>query len=187
VTKADSNRRKHGAAFEAAMDAFLDPLAAIYRDPGFDGVEERWLAVGMLEDQALGLVVHTYEEDENHDHSHVRIISARRATRRERLEYETGIYLIREPAMISEYSPIQFNDDDDDDDGMLSEYDLKDGVRGKYYRANMRIVSFPIYLETDILMHYRAIAQSRGIETRELLNEILRSRMQSVDKPESRV
>lgn len=63
-----------------------------------------------------------------------------------------------------------------DDDEMKDEYDFSNGVRGKYYHPNP-VVSFPIYLEPDILKYFSDIAEARGLETRELLNEILRPMM----------
>jgi hypothetical protein len=63
-----------------------------------------------------------------------------------------------------------------DDDGMCAEYDFSNAVRGKYYRPNMAI-SFPIYLDDDVLTHFGSLAQARGIETRALLNEVLRRQM----------
>jgi len=75
--------RKHGIAFEDAMEAFMDPLGAIRPDSGLSPGEERWLVLGMLRDRTLAVVAHVYEELD--DLSHVRIISARKATQREHL------------------------------------------------------------------------------------------------------
>ena len=161
--------RKHGIAFEDALEAFMDPLGAIRPDSGLCPGEERWVVLGMLRDRTLAVVAHVYEELD--DLSHVRIISARKATQRERLEYETGVYSVREPSPAGEY-----NMSVRDDDGMCAEYDFSNAVRGKYYRPNMAI-SFPIYLDDDVLTHFRSLAQAHGIETRALLNEVLRRQM----------
>jgi uncharacterized DUF497 family protein len=177
VDKALSNIRKHGIAFEDAMEAFVDPLAAIRPDSGHCLGEERWLALGMLRDGALGVVVHVYEE--MNDHAHVRIISARKATHYERQEYETGVYSVREPSLMGEYN---MNTHDDDD--MCAEYDFSNAIRGKYFRPNMVVVSFPIYLDDDVLAHFRSLARARGIETREILNQVLRRHLGSpADSP----
>ena len=82
------NRAKHGVAFEDA--------ALVWSDPGhlirFDRVqesEERWHALGLAGGVVLLLVVHTYpDEDENA----VRIVSARKATKREREAYHSGAF-----------------------------------------------------------------------------------------------
>jgi len=132
--------------------------------------------LGMMKDKTLVAVVHTYEERDDYDQ--VRIISARKATHRERLEYETGVYSVRDPEPASEYTMSKR-----DEDGMCEEYDFSNAVRGKFYRPNRRI-SFPIYLDFDVLAHFRSIAQSRGIETRVLLNEILRQQMPAHIEPE---
>jgi uncharacterized protein (DUF4415 family) len=123
----------------------------------------------MLRNGVLVVVVHVYEELD--DHAHVRIIATRKATHRERLEYETGIDSVRDPSRAGEHSMSVR-----DEDGMCGEYDFSNAVRGKYYRQNMA-VSFPIYLDDDVLAHFRSIAQARGVETRELVNEILRRQM----------
>jgi uncharacterized DUF497 family protein len=81
-----SNERKHGVSFELAVTIFEDPLAGITRDVAFGGDEERWSVVGLAENGVLVVVVCTMDECD--DRSNVRLISARRATLRERREYE---------------------------------------------------------------------------------------------------
>jgi hypothetical protein len=86
--KAASNRAKHGVTFEEAMTVFLDPLALSRLDAAYEGGEERWVTIGSGPDRPL-LVVHTHIELTD-DTVAVRIISARRPTRREALQYEEG-------------------------------------------------------------------------------------------------
>jgi uncharacterized DUF497 family protein len=83
--KARSNQAKHGVTFEQAMGVFADPLALsrLDDDPG----EERWITLGINGAGRLLLVVHTHIELTS-DRIAVRIISARRATRREARQYE---------------------------------------------------------------------------------------------------
>src|SRR5437764_13698620 len=79
------NRAKHEISFDAAALVFADPFAITK----FDRIvadEERWQTVGMSTGLAVLLVVHT--EREESDEEIIRIISARRATRTERREYE---------------------------------------------------------------------------------------------------
>jgi uncharacterized DUF497 family protein len=85
-SKALFNERKHGISFELAVTVFEDPLAGITRDVAFGGDEERWSIVGIAENDVLVVVVCTM--DGGDDRSNVRVISARRATLRERREYE---------------------------------------------------------------------------------------------------
>lgn len=87
--KADSNRQKHGVAFEEAMGIFNDPLALSLLDNESGGREERWVSMGRNAANQLLLVVHTYTEL-SANRAAIRIISARRPTRREISSYEDG-------------------------------------------------------------------------------------------------
>src|SRR5205823_9262940 len=78
------NRRKHGVSFETAARVFEDPNLVSYPDRVVDD-EERWRAIGCAGGIALLLVVHTIEEQ--HGEEEIRIISARKASRRERALY----------------------------------------------------------------------------------------------------
>ena len=80
------NQRKHGVGFEAAKLVFEDPLHICRQDRTEDG-EQRWQTIGMVGDVALLLVAHTWEDTVS-DGEHIRIISARRATKLERKVYE---------------------------------------------------------------------------------------------------
>ena len=88
-TKNLSNRRKHGVSFEEACQVFLDPLYVSVHDRIVGG-ESRWQTLGLVEGVLLLTVAHTVRE-ELEDGALVdviRIISARRATRKERRRYE---------------------------------------------------------------------------------------------------
>ena len=84
-----SNRRKHGVSFEEACHVFFDPLFVSVLDR-IEGGEERWRTYGEVEGLLLLLVAHTVREDDCHETTVevIRIISARRATRKERQRYE---------------------------------------------------------------------------------------------------
>ena len=82
TVKARSNLVKHGVSFEEAVHVFRDRLALFTEDTVDAG---RAILLGMSERQRLILVVHAEIDD-----SVIRIISARRATRRERRRYEEG-------------------------------------------------------------------------------------------------
>ena len=79
-----ANKDKHGLSFELAQEIFDDPLA-LSRLDRVEGGEERWQTLGVVEGIVL-LVVHTVSD--NSDGSVIRIISARKATRREQISYE---------------------------------------------------------------------------------------------------
>jgi len=85
-SKAKSNRLKHGLSFETAQLVFDDPLAQ--SKPDHASGEERWLTLGLVGSVAI-IVVHTWPE-EDHGFETGRIISARKATPRERKTYEEG-------------------------------------------------------------------------------------------------
>ena len=83
-----TNKLKHGLSFETAALVFDDPL--LLSRPDDDAGDERWQTIGVAESSLL-FVVHT--EMAFHDGEEVgRIISARRASRRERRAYEEGTF-----------------------------------------------------------------------------------------------
>lgn len=86
--KETSNRRKHSVSFELATTVFNDRLAKTIRDEEHSETEERWATLGQAKNRILLVVIHTYREIDS-NLAEVRIISARRATRRERRQYET--------------------------------------------------------------------------------------------------
>jgi uncharacterized DUF497 family protein len=80
--KARVNKAKHGVNFEEAATIFLDPLLLVMPDLEHSQDEERWIALGRSLHQLLLVVVHTDDEKT------IRLISARRATPKERRQYE---------------------------------------------------------------------------------------------------
>src|SRR3954469_2242091 len=85
ATKASANLRKHGVAFDEAETAFSDDHALIMPDPDHSSAhEERWLLIGMSAALRVLVVVHC----ERDGGDTIRLISARRATRSERAQYD---------------------------------------------------------------------------------------------------
>lgn len=82
--KGAANVQKHGVSFEGASEAILDPFVKA-DDPGERGGEIRVNATGLTRGWILLRVTFTLSSEE-----FVRIISARRATARERESYEAG-------------------------------------------------------------------------------------------------
>ena len=83
-----ANKQTHGLSFETAQLVFDDILAASRLDPHPD--EQRWQTIGMIGNVAV-IVVHTWPETEQEPGADIgRIISARKATTRERNAYEEG-------------------------------------------------------------------------------------------------
>jgi len=80
--KAAENLKKHKVSFADAEGVLEDPLAVTVEDPDVEG-EKRFVTVGLGSAGELLVVVWT-ERDED-----CRLISARRATRKERRQYES--------------------------------------------------------------------------------------------------
>ncbi len=84
--KASSNEKKHQVTFEEATTVFADPLAAIFDDVVHSEEEQRDIIIGHSAENRLVLVCFTERAGAT------RIISARRATKRERKDYEENPY-----------------------------------------------------------------------------------------------
>ena len=80
--KAAANLSKHGVPFDEAKTIFDDPLYVDFYDPDHSYDEHRYIIIG--QSQRGRLLVVSYTERENV----IRLISARKATRREREAYE---------------------------------------------------------------------------------------------------
>ena len=80
--KAASNLRRHKVSFEEAATVFQDRLSVTVADPDHSAEEDRWIIVGLSHRFRLLIVSHTERGN------HIRIISARELTPRERKEYE---------------------------------------------------------------------------------------------------
>jgi uncharacterized DUF497 family protein len=83
-TKAIANVSKHGISFEEAASVFGDSFAITFPDPDHSEVEKRLLTFGVSHEDRLLAVVHSERGRA------IRIISARKTTRRERGIYEQG-------------------------------------------------------------------------------------------------
>ena len=83
--KAKTNERKHDVRFDDALLVLADPYALTEQDR-IEGGELRWQTIGLVGGVVLVLVAHTIR-DEGGDEI-IRIISARKAARRERKRYD---------------------------------------------------------------------------------------------------
>lgn len=79
--KADANERKHQIHFHEGATIFDDPHIATMHDPDHSADEHRYLSVGYSSQGRLLLVCYTEHGD------NIRLISCRKATRRERQMY----------------------------------------------------------------------------------------------------
>jgi uncharacterized DUF497 family protein len=87
AAKNESNKAKHGIDFETTQLVFDDPLCVSFVERVEDG-EERWHAIGMIEDIIVIVVVHTYRVEGSDEV--IRIISSRPATSHERKLYDNA-------------------------------------------------------------------------------------------------
>jgi uncharacterized DUF497 family protein len=85
ATKADANLAKHGVSFEEALTCFFDPEQVVFHDPEHSGDEDRDLLIGHSARGRLLIVSHTLRGPL------IRLVSARKATRREAQSYAQGI------------------------------------------------------------------------------------------------
>ena len=81
--KATANVKKHGVSFEEAQTVFYDEFAIQFFDDDHSSDEERFLLLGMSTGARLLLVAHC-EREVGHV---IRVISARKATKRESAFY----------------------------------------------------------------------------------------------------
>jgi len=83
--KAAANHPKHAVSFDEGLTVFSDPLARIFDDADHSIEEAREIIIGHSLQQSLLLVCFTARG------ASIRIFSARRATRRERQDYEENV------------------------------------------------------------------------------------------------
>jgi uncharacterized DUF497 family protein len=84
--KAEANAAKHGVSFDEAVTVFLDSNALDGPDADHSKNEMRFLRLGQSADRRVLTVAYTLRR--SGDAETVRIISARRASRRERATYD---------------------------------------------------------------------------------------------------
>ena len=82
-TKNRANRRKHGVSFEEAQTVFLDENAIRFFDPDHSADEDRFLMLGISFRLRVLVVCHCFRADD----AVVRIISARKANKKEEADY----------------------------------------------------------------------------------------------------
>ena len=83
--KAASNRAKHDVSFNEAASVLGDSLSWTYPDLDHSESERRWITLGLSEAGRVLVVAHAQASGGT-----TRIISARRATKKERVYYEEG-------------------------------------------------------------------------------------------------
>ena len=81
-----ANQKKHGVSFEEAKSVFFDEYAIQFYDEEHSSEEDRFIMLGMSNESRILIVCHC-ERDKGET---IRIISARRATKKERGFYPRG-------------------------------------------------------------------------------------------------
>jgi uncharacterized DUF497 family protein len=84
--KAKSNKQKHRVSFEEAAAVFRDPEAVSIYDEEHSEPEDRWITLGLSEGGGVLVVCHTFDQVDPNT-ARIRIISSRKATRRETKQY----------------------------------------------------------------------------------------------------
>lgn len=81
--KNSANQRKHDVSFEEAQTVFFDEYAIEFEDPDHSETEDRFLLLGLSQKLRVLVICHCFRKSE----SEIRIISARRATKKEQKVY----------------------------------------------------------------------------------------------------
>src|SRR3989338_8406673 len=88
AAKASLNKKKHNISFDEAKTVFFDENAILIHDPEHSDNEERFVILGLSAIARLLVVCHCFRYKD----SVIRIISARKATKRESMQYYGGDY-----------------------------------------------------------------------------------------------
>ena len=88
--KAHGNQRRHGIRFDQAATVFHDPHALSIFDDDHSHTEDRWVTLGLDQAGRLLTIIHTFQTLEPMV-CRIRLISARKATRREQQHYTEGV------------------------------------------------------------------------------------------------
>jgi uncharacterized DUF497 family protein len=81
--KSKTNQKRHGVTFDEAQTVFFDEGAIEYFDPEHSEVEDRFLMLGLSYRLRILVINYTFRKEE----TEIRIISARRATKKEQRAY----------------------------------------------------------------------------------------------------
>ena len=67
-----------------------------------------------------------------------------------------------------------------EDEDMPAEIDFSGGVRGKFYHAGARL-NVPVYLDAEVQAYLAAIAERKGIEVSDLVNDLLKKEIDIIE------
>ena len=86
ASKASLNKKKHGISFDEAKTVFFDENAKVIHDPEHSDDEERFIILGLSVNVRMLVIIHCYRKND----CIIRIISARKATQKESMQYHGG-------------------------------------------------------------------------------------------------
>jgi len=89
INKARTNLSKHKISFESATSVFRDERAISISDEEHSEDEERWIIIGVDEATRTLVVIHTFISIDKNS-CNIRLISARKATKKEQKIYKEG-------------------------------------------------------------------------------------------------
>jgi len=84
--KNETNQKKHDISFDEAQTVFFDENAVEFFDPDHSKNEDRFIMLGLSYRLRILIVCHCLRKDD----SEIRIISARKATKKEQKVYLGG-------------------------------------------------------------------------------------------------
>lgn len=64
---------------------------------------------------------------------------------------------------------------------MRKEYDFSKGVRGKFYKPDIKI-NLPVYLDSEVLDFVQRIAKRRKTDISTVVNNMIKNDIQSIEK-----
>ena len=88
--KADANARKHGVTFELVSTVFHDPRLLTVADLEHSDTEERWFSVGCASHGVVLPLAYLWSGTDPAA-TNIRLISARKSTQAETLQYLEGL------------------------------------------------------------------------------------------------
>ena len=88
--KEQKNIHKHRLSFRQASTVFRDPNHISIYDESHSAHEERWVTIGVDQSAILRVLVHAFKHLEENT-IEIRIISARKASRKEKINYESEL------------------------------------------------------------------------------------------------
>lgn len=140
-----ANQKKHGVSFEEAQTVFFDDHAVEFYDDEYDGVEDRFLLLGVSAKLRILLVCHCLREGGNQNSHHIRTQGYPKRTTR----ISMG-------------------------EAMKKEYNLAKMKKRKNPYASRLKKQVTIRMGTDIVAYFKAMAAETGIPYQNLINLYLR-------------